>query len=48
MSKQEIYDYLKELDLCDICILRYLMARCFGVEDIDQTFLTVYIQATTL
>lgn len=41
MSKQEIYDFLKEIDLCDTCILRYLSTRCDEFENIEQAFANV-------
>lgn len=41
MSKQEIFDYLKELDLCKACLLRYLDGRCNEYEDLDKSFRNV-------
>lgn len=35
MSKQEIHDYLNELDVCKVCILRFVNGRC---EDIAKSF----------
>lgn len=41
MSKQDIYDYLYDLDLCKICILRYLYGRCTDYLDVDKALLEV-------
>lgn len=35
MSKQEIRDFLSELDVCKVCILRFMNGRC---EDIAKLF----------
>lgn len=38
MSKQEIYDFLNGIDVCDMCILRYLSTRCDEFENVDRAF----------
>lgn len=38
MSKQEIYEFLKEIAVCDICTLRYLNGRCNEFEDVEKAF----------
>lgn len=37
MSKQGIYDFLHSLDVCKICILRYLNGRCTDYLDVDKS-----------
>ncbi|XP_055378267.1 putative tRNA pseudouridine synthase Pus10 [Condylostylus longicornis] len=38
MTNQEIYDFLKTLNCCNICCLRYLKARGDEYEQIERTF----------
>lgn len=48
MSKQEIYDFLKGLDVCDTCVLRYLDTQCDQFENIEQAFESVRIIQNSL
>lgn len=38
MSKQQIYDFLNEFDLCSVCILRYLNGRCIEFENVEKAY----------
>lgn len=36
MNDQNIYDYLKDLDICKVCILRYLNGRCNEYLNVEK------------
>lgn len=37
MSQQGIYDFLQSLNVCKICILRYLNGRCTEYLDVNKS-----------
>lgn len=37
MSKQEIYDFLRSMDVCRVCVLRYMNGRCTDYLDVDKS-----------
>lgn len=48
MTDQNICDYLNELDVCKICILRYLNGRCNEYLDVDKSLEDVSFSKTFL
>lgn len=43
MSSKEVYNVLKDLDICVVCILRHLNVRCNELDDIQQAYKNVCI-----
>lgn len=38
MSSKEVYNVLKELNMCVVCTLRHLNVRCNEFDDIQQAY----------
>lgn len=43
MTKQEIYDYLREINCCKVCCLRYFNGRADDYVDVEKSFASVSI-----
>lgn len=43
MGSKQIYEIFKDLDICAICTLRYLNARCNEFDDVQQAYKNVSV-----